>query len=518
MKRLLLVIGLLATGITIGYSQNIKTDTTNFSLIKSEALNHSQTLDNLSVFCAVNGSRLMWSPQYRKSADWIKNKLAEWGITNTYYEDINRQGKSWELKKFYAVMTEPYAIPIAGNPKEWTPGTNGTIKSEVVQFKVKGPEDFEKYKGKLQGKIVLLTDMFMFRPFYGSFVNRFTDDSLKVLEGYKIPDAEQKKLAKEEEEKTNASYKEYFTFLSKKVEFCQKEGAVLLIDPGYRYYGLNQVWANSPSLAPKDAVDYLSAYAGDPNIPESLPQITISMEQYNNIVRILDSGKPVTMEANIEVGNYGVEKGFNVIAEIPGTELKNEVVMVGAHLDSYSFAVGATDNAASVVNCMEVLRLIKSLGLQPKRTIRIGIWGAEEEGLIGSKAHIEKHFIKGNEKLYSYFNMDFGAGRYRGIYAEENTGAAEVFKEWMKIIGDGKFQTVCMMKVKNSDQEAFSDAGLSGFAFIQDPLDYNRIYHTNMDFVERIYKDDITNNSFLMTAMAWLSANAEGNFPVRAVN
>ena len=517
MKKLIIVICLLLTGFSFGYSQSIKTDTTNFSILKNEALNHSQTLDNLSVFCAVNGSRLMWSPQYKKSAEWIKNKLSEWGITNTYYEDINRSGKSWELKKFYAVMTDPYAIPIIGNPKEWTPGTNGTIKSELVHFKVKAPEDFEKYKGKLKDKIVLLTDPVVLRP-YGPLINRFTDDSLTSLSNYTIPDAEQKKLAKEEEEKINATYKDYFTFLTKKVEFCQKEGAILLIDPGYRYYGLNQVWANSPSIAPKDAVDYLSAYAGDPNIPESLPQISISMEQYNNIVRILDSGTPVTMEANIEVANYGVEKGFSVIAEIPGTDLKDEVVMVGAHLDSYSFAVGATDNAASVVNCLEVLRIIKSLGLQPRRTIRIGIWGAEEEGLIGSKYHIQKHFIKGNEKLFTYFNMDFGAGRYRGIYAEENIGAADVFKEWMKIINDNKFQTVCLMKVKNSDQEAFSDAGLSGFAFIQDPLDYFKIYHTNMDFVERVFKDDIANNSFLMTALAWFSANAEGKFPVRTIN
>jgi Zn-dependent M28 family amino/carboxypeptidase len=213
-----------------------------------------------------------------------------------------------------------------------------------------------------------------------------------------------------------------------------------------------------------------------------------------------------------------VEKGFNVIAEIPGTDLKDEVVMVGAHLDSYTYAVGATDNAASVLNCLEVFRVIKSLGLQPRRTIRIGIWGAEEEGLFGSKHHIQKHFIKGNEKLFTYFNMDFGAGRFRGIYTEENSGAADVFKEWMKLIGDSKFQTVCLMKVKNSDQESFSDAGLSGFAFIQDPLDYYKLYHTNMDFVERVMKDDIANNSFLMTAFAWFSANAEGNFPVRAIN
>jgi len=517
MKNLIIIICLLLTGFSVGYSNNIITDTTGLSILKNEALNNSKTLDNLSVFCAVNGPRLMWSPQYKKSAEWIKNKLSEWGITNTYFEDINRSGKSWELKKFYAVMTDPYAIPIVGNPKEWTPGTNGKIKSELIQFKAKTPEDFEKYKGKLKGKIVLLADQLILKP-YGTLINRFTDDSLNVLSNYPIPNDEQKKQAKEDEEKTMKSYLEYFTFLSKKIEFCQKEVALLLIDPGYRYYGLNQVWANSPSVAPKDVIDYLSAYAGDPDIPESLPQISISLEQYNNIVRILDSGTPVIMEAEIEVGNYGIEKGFNVIAEIPGTDLKDEIVMVGAHLDSYSFAVGATDNAASVLNCMEVLRVIKSLGLQPKRTIRAGIWGAEEEGLIGSRFHVQKHFIRGNEKLYTYFNMDFGAGRYRGIYAEENTGAADVFKEWTIIINDSKFQTVSHMKVKNSDQEAFSEKNLSGFAFIQDPLDYNRIYHTNMDFVERVMKDDITNNSFLMTALAWFSANAEGNFPVRTIN
>ena len=515
MKKFSLIVFLILSGFTYCFSQGIKTDTTGFSLIKNAALNNSQTLDNLYVFCAVNGSRLMWSPQYKKSADWIKNKLGEWGITNTYYEDINSSGKSWELKKFYAVMTEPYSYSIIGNPKEWTPGTNGSIKSEVIQLKVKTPEDLEKYKGKLNGKIVCLTDPLVFRPNNGTFITRFSDDSLKVLANYKIPNAEEKKKAEEDEAANNKAYVEYFSFLTKKVEFCKNEGAVLLIDPGYRYYGLNQIWANTATVPPKDIFDYLSVYAGDPNIPESMPQISISLEQYNNIIRILDSGTPVTMEVNIEVEKYGIEKGFNVIAEIPGTELKDEVVVIGAHLDSYSYATGATDNAASVMNCLEVMRIIKSLGIQPKRTIRVALWGAEEEGLVGSRYHIQKHFIKGNEKLYTYFNMDFGAGRYRGIYTEENTGAADIFGEWMKIIDDNKFKTTSLMKVKNSDQESFSEAGLSGFAFIQDPMDYYRIYHTNMDFVERVYKDDITTNSFLMCTFAWLSANAEGDFPTR---
>jgi carboxypeptidase Q len=512
MKKFLIFLVLLLQMFISG-AQSTEIDTAVISKIRNEALNNSAAMDNLKTFCYKYGARLMWSQQYKKSAEWLTAKLKELGITKVYNEDINHSGKSWALKKYYANLVEPYTFPIVGNPKEWTPGTNGMVRSEVILFNPKTEEEFEKYKGKLKGKIIFISDPTPLRLYTNPFVMRFSDDSLKAMSNMIIASPEEKLKAKEEEEKNNEAYVQYFKFLAMKVEFCKNEGAALLIDAGYRYYGLNQIWANTAAVPPKDIYDYLSKYAGNPDIPESLPQITISMEHYNTILGALEKGANVIMEAEIQVEKSGIEKGFNVIAEIPGTDLKDEVVTLGAHLDSYPFANGAADNGASVIACVEALRIIKTLGLQPRRTIRIGLWGGEEEEYLGSSSHIIQHYKDGKEKSYAYFNMDNGVGRFRGIYAQENQGAADLFKEWMKILNDPKFQTICLSIVKNSDHEAFHEAGLPGFQFIQDPLDYYKIYHTNMDFVDRIPKDDLINDSFIMAAFAWLAANKEGEFP-----
>jgi carboxypeptidase Q len=490
-------------------------DTLQLNNIKNEAINNSKAMETLSYLCNVFGSRLMWSPQYKKAAEWISTKLSEWNISKIYYEDIDKKGKSWTLKKCYINMIEPYALPIIGNPKCWSPGTNGVLKTEVVYLNAKTPEDFEKYKGKLKDKIVCITDPIPQRLFLKPMVERFTDDSLKKLSGASIPSLEEKNKNKEDEKQNNEAYVNYFSFFTKKVEFCKNEGAALILDPGSRYYGTNQTWANIAAILPNDIFDFLIKYAGDPNIPESLPQIAVSVEQYNCIIDLLVKNKKVVMETDLEVQKDGVENGFSVIAEIPGTELETEIVMIGGHLDSYTSANGVVDNGTGVITCIEALRIIKELGLQPKRTIRIALWGGEEEGLIGSKYHIKKHFESKDEKLFAYFNMDFGVGRFRGIYAEENQDAANLFGEWIKILNDPKFQTICLSSVKNSDHEAFYDAGLPGFPFIQDPLDYYRMYHTNMDFVDRVPQDDLKQNAFIMAAFAWLAANYDGDFPMK---
>lgn len=512
MKKVIILLVLIFQ-LSVSSAQSLRVDTNEINKIRNEAINNSMAFDNLKTLCYKYGGRLMWSPEYKRAADWISTKLKEWGIPNVYFEDINHNGKSWTLKKFYANLVEPYTLYVIGNPKEWTPGTNGVIRTEVVYLNVKTDADFEKYKGKLRGKIVCIYDPVPVRLNTNPWVTRLSDDSLRSLSNVIIPDSSEKIKAKEDESKNNEAYLQYFHFITQKVEFCMNEGAVLLIDPGFRPYGLNQVWANICAVPPHDVFDYLSRYAGDPDIPESLPQVSISTEQYNTITGAIERGANVEMEVNIEVEKGGVEKGYNLIAEIPGSDLKNEIVILGAHLDSYSYANGAADNGTGVIACMEALRILKTLGLQPRRTIRIGLWGAEEEGLFGSKAHIEKHFKTGKEKCYAYFNMDFGVGRFRGIYAQENQGAADLFKEWIKLLNDPKFQTVCLSVIKNSDHEAFHDAGLPGFPFIQDQLDYYRIFHTNMDFVDRIPKDDLINDAFIMTAFAWIAANREGEFP-----
>jgi len=490
-------------------------DTADIGKIRSEIMTNSKVMENLVYMCDVLGPRLMWSTQYSESADWISSKLKEYGIEKIYREDIGKSGVNWTLKNFHATVKEPFTMIISGVPKEWTPGTNGTINSEVVYLDVKSDADFEKYKGKLNGKIVLLSPYTPLRPYTDPFIKRFSDDSLKSLSEYRIPSAEEKVIAKQNEEKGNEGLMQWAHFNIQKITFCHDEGAALVIEPGYRYYGISQAWGKTTLNRPGDITDYLIYDASKSGQKETVPQVCISMEQYNSIARAIEKGVRVIMEANLEVENKGVEKGFNLIAEIPGTDLKNEIVSIGAHMDSYTYSTAATDNTASMSVCIEAIRVLKSLGLKPRRTVRIGLWGAEEEGLYGSKAHIQEHFLTNKEKCYAYFNMDYGAGRFRGIYAEENTAAGKIFSEWMNLLNDPKFKTVCLMSVTHSDQEAFQDAGLEGFQFIQDPMDYMKTFHTNMDFVERISPDDLKNNAFIMTAFAWLAANREGDFPIQ---
>ncbi len=513
MKNRILLCLILAAFSFAG-AQTAPVDTTGLGALKHNVYSNYGSMETLATLCNVFGPRLMWSKGYNNAAAWIEKQLTEWGIPKVYSENINKKGKSWTLKKSYAAIVEPYAVNLIVNPKCWSPGTEGTIKSEAVYFKASKPEEFEKYKGRLKGKIVMLSDPIPFRLALRPMVVRFNDDTLNVLANVTVPSAEDKMKEKEIEEKNNKLYVEYFSFFAKKVAFCKEEGAALILDAGSRQYGTNIAWGNIAAVLPNDIFQFLIDYAGDPSIPESVPQMVVSVEQYNTIIDLLEKNKQVVIEANLDVEKNGVSDGFSVIAEIPGTDLKDEIVMLGGHLDSYTSANGVTDNGTGVVACMEALRHIKSLGLQPRRTIRIALWGAEEEGLIGSKYHIEKHFKSGNEKLCAYFNMDFGVGRFRGIYAEENTGAASVFKDWMAALNDPKFKTVCLSSVKNSDHQAFHDAGLPGFAFIQDPLDYFRIYHTNMDYIDRVPADDLNQNIYIMSAFAWLAANMKDGFPL----
>lgn len=513
MKNKILLCLLLAF-LTLAEARPAPVDTAGLGVLKYEALNNQRAMGTLSYLCNVFGPRLMWSKGYNEAAAWIETQLKEWGIPEVYFENINKRGKSWTLKKSYAEMVEPYTVNLIVNPKCWSPGTEGLIRSEAVYFKASKPEEFEKYKGKLKGKIVLLSDAIPFRLALRPMVVRFNDDTLNVLSNVTVPSGEDKLKAKEEEEKNNKLYTEYFSFFSRKVAFCKEEGAALILDAGSRQYGTNIAWGNIAAVLPNDIFEFLINYAGDPSIPESVPQMVVSVEQYNTLIDLLEKNKRVVIEADLQVEKNGVTDGFSVIAEIPGTDLKDEIVMLGGHLDSYTSANGVTDNGTGVVACMEALRNIRTLGLRPRRTIRIALWGAEEEGLIGSKHHIEKHFKNDKEKLCAYFNMDFGVGRFRGIYAEENTGAAAVFKDWMAALNDPKFKTVCLSSVKNSDQEAFYDAGLPGFAFIQDPLDYFRIYHTNMDYIDRVPADDLNQNVYIMSAFAWLAANMNGSLQI----
>jgi len=478
--------------------------------IKTEALNNSKAYESLSYLCDVIGPRLMWSQEYTKSALWLAEKMKEWQIEKVYKENINKEGRSWTLNNFYATVTKPFVIPLIASPKAFSPGTNGLITADVVYLNAKSEADLANYKGKLTGKIVLIADAAYPRPYTSPLISRIADSTLSFLSAASIPTEDERIKNKKAEEEGMAQFMLKLKFNSVKVSFCKDEGALLVVDGGGGYFGINRVWGNVAARTPNDIYEYLIQDACNPDVPESIPQITVSLEHYNSMLRAIENGAAVKMEVNIDVTRGKPEEGFSLIGEIKGSDNPEEVVVIGGHLDSYHVGDGAADNAAGVITCVEALRIIKSLGIKPKRTIRAGLWGAEEQGLVGSTAHIEKHFSeKGGEKCVMYFNMDNGAGKFRGIYAQENVKAANKFREWFKIINDDGFQTVCMNKVENTDHVSFDKAGLPGFQFIQDPLEYWRTYHTNIDVVERVPKEDLKQNAFYMAALAWLAANCD---------
>ncbi|MCX6247164.1 MAG: M20/M25/M40 family metallo-hydrolase [Bacteroidetes bacterium] len=485
-------------------------DTSVISKLKTEAVGASKSMALLQTLCDLYGPKPSFSPSLAKAADWISGQMKEIGLKNIHREGWMPKGRSWEVKEFSAGLTSPYYMNLVAYPRMYSPSTRGVIRAEAINLKIASEKELQDYKGALKDKIVLLGDEAKVNLATRPFVTRVADTTLTRLENMTQSTADEKKKEERMQVVNDSLTMEYLKLQSKIIEFCGKEGAALVADIGNRTYGTCQVWTAIATDPAKSIFDWFSKSAFSGNyVP--VPQVTISAEQFNALIRTLKKEESVFLEVNLEVKVKNEIQENNLVAEIPGSDLKDEVVMIGAHLDGYQVGTNAVDNNAGVIACLEAMRAIHNLRIQPRRTIRIALWTGEEQGCLGSKAYVATHFTAGGkEKLQAYFNMDNGAGRFRGINAEENPDAKSLFKSWMQQINDPKFQTACIQRVDHTDHWAFTSAGLPGFQFIQDPLDYYRTYHTNMDVPERVPADDLKQNAFLMAAFAWLAANMEG--------
>lgn len=506
MKKLFSILFLLFISVQINFAQ-ISDEVILKTLqdIKTEVTNNNKIINNTSLLSDVNGPRVMWSPGFFKAVDVTLKKLAEIKLDNIHTEDWTPMGKSWEVKKVTALQTAPYFSNLIAFPKNWSPATKGVVKGKAVYFEARTEEDFEKYKGKLKGAIVLVGNMASPRINYNPFVVRYTDAELKKLEETAPLTDEQKNAELQKKVETDKATMDALSINNKKIAFCMKEGALVAIDHGRSIYGSIQAWA---ALLPKTATtmeEFIGA-TSNPNSGATIPQLVVSLEQYNSLVRTIKNGVDVNLEINLETKEGAPVKGVNVVAEIPGTDLKNEIVMIGGHLDSQGPSIGATDNAVGVSICIEAMRVLKELKIQPRRTIRIAIWGGEEQGFFGSTAYRDKHFSgkADKEKLHMYFNTDFGAGRYRGLFLEERTDLVNKFKKWFSLINMNLIS--CITKSENTDHVPFAEKGMAAFQFIQDPLDYLRFFHTNVDRLERIPADDVRDNAIIMASLAFLAA------------
>jgi len=501
-----------------------KTDTTLIPKIKDEGFNRSQVMTILSMLTDVHGPRLTNSPGYKRAADYAKKTLESWGLQNVHFDYWGEEfGRGWQLKKFSLSATSPVYFPVIAYPKAWSPGIKGTIATDVVYLDIKNESDIEKYRGKLKGKIVLFSLPTPVKPGFEPDARRLDEKDLLELANSGASESFTGRRFQAPTEPQRLAWLKW--------DLCMKDGAVAVIEasPNFRLEDGTVMAAAATVPYPPETPFEARVQSRSASAPKILPQVVVAAEHYNRMVRQIQQGLPVKLELTLETEFTPAEQGFNVIAEIPGTDLKDEVVMIGAHLDSWHSGTGTTDNACGSAVMMEAMRIIKSLGVSPRRTIRIGLWGGEEQGLLGSRSYVKRMYgerldrsfpydsirlTPAAEKFSVYFNMDNGSGKYRGVYMQGNENARTVLREWLAPFEKLGASTLTLRNTGGTDHLSFDAIGLPGFQFIQDPIEYGtRTHHTSMDLYDKAVEADMKHNAVMTAAFAWLAANADRKFP-----
>ncbi len=481
--------------------------------IRKEGLENSQVMNIAMYLTDVSGPRLTASPGYMRAATWAKDKLSGWGLSNANLEPWGEFGKGWEQTKCYVAMTAPYYVPLIAMPRAWTGSTPGKrpFKAEVVLVKANDTVELMKYAGTLKGKIVMTWSSTKLTPSFQADGNRFADSSLEKMASAEMRQPQQGSGSGRNQGGNNASQ---FVLQRRMTEMINKEKPALVLT----------MTANG-----NDGTIFVSSggqYAMD---AETAPaSVVLSSDDYLRIQRLIEAGIPVTLEAEVKTKFYESDlKGYNVIAEIPGTDpaLKEELVMLGGHLDSWHSATGATDNAAGCAVMMEAVRILKATGFQPRRTIRIALWSGEEQGLHGSRNYVKNHFADpakmiptaDHAKVSAYYNLDNGTGKIRGVYLQGNKDAGPIFAKWLEPFKDLGASTITINNTGGTDHLAFDAVGIPGFQFIQDQIEYNtRTHHTNMDTYDHLVGDDLKQAATIVASFVYNTAQRDQKIPRKA--
>ncbi|MDP4130852.1 MAG: M20/M25/M40 family metallo-hydrolase [Bacteroidota bacterium] len=507
MKKML-VLPLLLCVVTL-FSQNEKQDEIMLAKIRDEGLNRSQVMDIAFYLTDANGPRLMQSPGYFKAANWAKTKLTSWGLQHVALEPWGQWGKGWELERFYFALTAPYYKPLIGFPKTFSTGTHGPEHAPVVLLNATDSTGLLAYKGKLRNKIVLLVRNDSLPLGFGPDANRYTDEQLKELAAYDPRAGVSRASAVKNEPVIRLLTAAELLKMAK--DFAREEGALCMLSTSTR---------NSDGTV---FVQNGTAYS--PETPETFNDVAVSYEDYMTIQRLLQHKIPVEIDLEIKTKIYAEDQqGYNVIGEIPGRDkkLKDQLVMIGGHLDSWQGATGATDNAAGSAVMMEVMRILKTVGFKPRRSIRIALWGGEETGLHGSENYVRNHFMDTTTRKYNaagdelslYLNLDNGTGKIRGIYLQGNEAAKPVFQKWFEPFHDLGAGTLTLRNTGGTDFLSFDAIGLPGFQFIQDPMEYgSRTHHSNMDTYDHLSAEDLKQASTIIASFVYDAAQAEEKVP-----
>jgi hypothetical protein len=389
----------------------------------------------------------------------------------------------------------------------WSTGTNGAETGRVVRFSADSAADLEQYRGKLKGSWVIMADAPDLEPKFEPLASRFSDERLATMAAAEPPDPAARRGAFTGRRGAGGP-----SFAATRNQFLVDEGALGVLQPGRGDGGT--VFVSATGSRAVDA-------------PPSVPTVVLAGEHYGKLARMVERGVPVEVEINSTVRfNDDDLNSFNIIGEITGTDpaLKDEVVMIGAHFDSWHAGTGATDNGAGTGVMMEAMRILKALDLKPRRTIKIGLWTGEEQGLLGSRAYVGEHFGTRDStgfhpsaeqaKFAAYFNVDNGTGKIRGVYAQSNPAVGPIFDAWMGPFKDDGMATMTIANTGGTDHQSFDAAGLPGFQFIQDPVEYStRTHHSNMDTYERLQVADMKWNSAVLAAFAWQAAQRDEKLP-----
>lgn len=477
--------------------------------IRTEGLDKSKAMDIAYHITDVAGPRLSNSPGLKRAQDWAVKYFKDMGLKNVHLEAWGEFGKGWQVDKYYAATTLPFYRPIIASPKAWTPGTNGPIKAEVILIKADTITDLDKYKGKLAGKIVMIES-----PLVQPLKNSYTPDVIRFT------DSVLNKMAAATPQTVGGrpgNFNNQRAMLLRTLRMRAVIDSMLLVEK----IGLKLSYARGSygTFFTSNGASYKM------DAKPVSPELEVSSEDYLHILRLLRGGQKVELEADIKTTFYDKDpKGYNVIAEIPGTDpkLKDEIVMLGGHFDSWHAGTGATDNAAGSTVMIEAMRILKAIDFKPKRTIRIALWSSEEQGLFGSRGYVKEHFADPADmkpkpehgKLSAYYNLDNGTGAIRGVYLQGNAAVKDIFQAWINPFADLGAKTITINNTGGTDHQAYDAVGLPGFQFIQDPMDYNtRTHHTNQDTFDRLVEDDLKKSATIVASFVYHTSERAEKLP-----
>lgn len=510
---------LLAGGLILlrlsGLSAQAISEDSILQVIRQHGMAQSQVMDLASWITDVHGPRLTGSPKLQRAKTWAVQTLKAWGMENVHQDAWGPFGTSWELEEFAMHAYTPEYWPVLAYPKAWSPSVKGTLRGEVVYLQANEEKDLEAYRGKLAGKFVLLDTIRELNEWFEPQSKRYeASDLLEMANAPQDPPRPRR----------NWQGTGGMSFNRILWEFLHAEKPACIVDRGFKG-DLGTVFVTGARSGDQDRRAYAPGAV-------RIPQVTLSVEHYNRLLRLLDKG--ITPQLALTLRSRTSQEEVmesNVLAEIPGTDKASEKVVFGAHFDSWHTGTGATDNGAGSAVMMEVARIlaetIKTTGIRPRRTLQLALWSGEEQGLLGSLAHVRKYYADTEPNSYTpkalkpeqakvsaYYNLDNGTGRIRGIYLQGNQDAGPVFRPWLDHFKDLDGNTMTLKNTGGTDHLGFDGVGIPGFQFIQDPITYfHRTHHSNMDCYDRLIADDLKQAATVIASFVWLTAMREEMIP-----